>query len=553
MRFFNKKKETLLQRHALQFLNVSQFLGVVNDNVFKFLIVFLFIDLKGAAASNEILFWVGVVYVIPFLLFSPAAGVLADRFSKQRMIIALKFSEVVIMALGIVAFAFKSDWASYTLLFFLSLQSALFGPPKYSIIPELVSSPEKIPKANGLITSCTYLGIIVGTFLASFLTQVTNRNFPLTACFCTLIAIGGIVSALFIPYTEPKRSKRKINPLFLNEIYRNLKYAKTIPYLFVAILGSASFLFVGAYFQLNVIPFAIQSLGLSDIGGGYLFLLTAVGIAFGAFLAGHLSKKRIELGLACISGMIFSAMIFLISIFSHSFPFVLIALFTLGLFGGLYIVPFDAYVQTYSPDKKRGQIVAASNFLSFCGVLVAPMLLYLFGSILHLSAARGFTLASIIIFLMVLTITSRFSGHFFNYICRLFHKVRAVTPSSRKKSPFALVFKQREKAPLFLLSASDPHLHFYILREKKHWWDFLLQMLSSVDYLYVENKNTRAFHSFKKTLETKTPCFLLKDKAAETLIHEMQEIHSFDLKVLNIHQKNFKQKETVIEFISCQN
>ena len=126
MRFFNKKKETLLQRHALQFLNVSQFLGVVNDNVFKFLIVFLFIDLKGAAASNEILFWVGVVYVIPFLLFSPAAGVLADRFSKQRMIIALKFSEVVIMALGIVAFAFKSDWASYTLLFFLSLRNLLF-------------------------------------------------------------------------------------------------------------------------------------------------------------------------------------------------------------------------------------------------------------------------------------------------------------------------------------------------------------------------------------------------------------------------------------------
>ena len=149
-RFGFFKKETYFQRHAIQFLNVAQFLGVVNDNFFKYLIVFLFIDLKGIEASPIILTWVGIVYVLPFLLFSSGAGVLADRFSKQRMIIILKFTEVIIMAFGIVAFMFKSDWASYTLLFLLSMQSAFFGPPKYSIIPELVKE-EHIPKANGLI------------------------------------------------------------------------------------------------------------------------------------------------------------------------------------------------------------------------------------------------------------------------------------------------------------------------------------------------------------------------------------------------------------------
>ncbi|NRA89939.1 MAG: MFS transporter, partial [Simkaniaceae bacterium] len=137
-RFGFFKKETFFQRHAIQSLNIAQFLGVVNDNFFKYLIVFLFIDLKGINHSPVILTWVGIVYVLPFLLFSSAAGVLADKFSKQRMVIVLKFTEVVIMALGIVAFIFKSDWASYSLLFLLSMQSAFFGPPKYSIIPELV-------------------------------------------------------------------------------------------------------------------------------------------------------------------------------------------------------------------------------------------------------------------------------------------------------------------------------------------------------------------------------------------------------------------------------
>ncbi len=46
----------------------------------------------------------------------------------------------------------------------------------------------------------------------------------------------------------------------------------------MAVLGSSFFLFLGAFVQLNIIPFAMESLHLTDIQGGYLFLLTAIGI-----------------------------------------------------------------------------------------------------------------------------------------------------------------------------------------------------------------------------------------------------------------------------------
>ena len=208
MRLFNKLgkppilqwlKKLDVEKNAVHFLNISQFLGVINDNVFKFLIVFLFIDLRGINASSEILFCVGTVYVLPFLLFSSYAGVLADYFSKQKLIVILKAVEVGIMFLGILAFYFQSEFASYTLLFLLSTQSAVFGPPKYSIIPELIPNGGSISKANGLITSSTYLAIIAGTFLASFLTQVTDRNFVLTAVICLFIAILGYLASLFLP------------------------------------------------------------------------------------------------------------------------------------------------------------------------------------------------------------------------------------------------------------------------------------------------------------------------------------------------------------------
>ena len=95
--------------------------------------------------------------------------------------------------------------------------------PLARIIPELLKK-ERIPKANGLITSFTYLGIIIGTFLASFLTQITNKNFPLTAGIGMVLAIFGFLASVFIPKTPTKQSTEKVNPFFFHEIYNNLVY-----------------------------------------------------------------------------------------------------------------------------------------------------------------------------------------------------------------------------------------------------------------------------------------------------------------------------------------
>ncbi len=112
-------------RFSLGFLNSAQFLGVINDNVFKFVMAYLLIDALGFSKASSILSATGAIYVIPFLLFSSAAGILADRFSKQKLLVVMKVAEMIVMALAIVAFATKSIWGCYTLLFLLSTHSAV--------------------------------------------------------------------------------------------------------------------------------------------------------------------------------------------------------------------------------------------------------------------------------------------------------------------------------------------------------------------------------------------------------------------------------------------
>lgn len=419
----------LIRSHMRSFhlLNASQFLGALNDNVFKLLVVYLLINVKGPEQASTILSIAGAIFVAPFLLFSSGAGILADRISKRTIIVSMKLLEVVLMSFAFIAVYFQSEFFSYFLLFMMGMQSAIFGPSKYGIIPELVEE-KKVSKANGSLTSLTYLAIILGTFLASFITDISHKNFLLVSGFCVVVAITGFITSLGILKTAPRNSDRKLRSFFLYEIYRTLVLSLETPHLFPSILASAFFLFIGSYVQLNIIPYGMQSLHLSEVGGGYLFLLTAVGIAAGARIAGKLSKDKVELGLSCLAGFAIVGIFFLLSFFSHFLSVVVVLLFLLGVFGGIFLIPLESFIQIASPDQRRGQIIAASNFLSFTGVLFASICLYLFNQKLGFSAAGSFALMGLLTLIFQLTVSGRLSRFFFPYFARyilsFFYQVR---------------------------------------------------------------------------------------------------------------------------------
>ena len=256
MPFFKKTHPKNLSAKPLSFscLNIAQFLGALNDNIYKLLTVFLLISILGSEKSNEILSAAGAVYVIPFLLFSSASGILADRFSKQRLIISLKAVEVVILVFALAVFHLKIVWGCYALLFLLAAHSAVFGPSKYGIIPELVDK-QKIAKANSLITSFTYLAVIIGTFLASFLTEFTNQNYVLAVSACLVFAICGFFASLGIKKTPSQKSTKKIQIFFIREIVQTIRECRKTSLLAPSLFGVCFFLFYRSLYTTEYHPF----------------------------------------------------------------------------------------------------------------------------------------------------------------------------------------------------------------------------------------------------------------------------------------------------------
>ena len=431
---FDKNKEVILSSShtagvksetfswsSFNYLNVCQFIGAMNDNTFKLLLAFCFIELQGAASSNRILALAGALYVLPFILLSSNAGIFADRYSKTSIIIGTRIAELLAILFGMIAFSMKSMTLSFLSLFLLATHSAIFGPCKFGIVPEIVPK-ESLSKANGILTSFSYIAIVVGTFLASFLAYLTDRNFIIALVFCALFSLISIYSSFKIQKTPPAGSQKKASLFFVKDLIQNLHIIRQEPSLLSAVLGSAFFLFVGSYVQLNIIPFALKVLHVSDVEGGYMFLLTAFGIGVGSLLAGKLSGKSVEFGLVPLGGLGMSICCFLVDYYSGSITAVLVLLFMIGFFGGLYLVPLDAYIQVASPKTHRGQVVATGNVLGFLGVLLSACAMYVISDVIGLEPDKGFTIvgSSTLLFVTIITIVMsgylvRFSSFILSY------------------------------------------------------------------------------------------------------------------------------------------
>ena len=395
---------------TVQALNWTQFLGAFNDNLFKFLTIFMAIEIWGEDNSGSILPIAGALSTIPFLIFSDAGGVIADRRSKSEIIKFIKLMEIVIMSIGFIGFLFGSPVFVLITLFLMSAQSAYFGPAKYGIIPELVTE-EKLPQANATIAAMTFGAIILGTVVAS----VVNVFLPLavSSLLTILIAVAGYIISAKIPHVEAVGTNRSISPLFFNEAWKTLRSTMKNRYLYASIIALSFFWMLGAFIQLEIIPFGTDILKVTKENANYLFLCCSFGIGLGSFIAGKISGEKIKLGLvAWACGGLLASVFFLSQ--ATTVVTCCLALFGFGVFAGIYSLPLNSYIQWKSPDSSRGKILAAVNFFNFTGILSAAGVMAAFDHY-GFNAAKNYFLIAVGLLIFAVVMFIRFPEFYRTY------------------------------------------------------------------------------------------------------------------------------------------
>lgn len=376
-------------------INIAQCLGALNDNIFKLLIVYYLINLQGIEMRDNILALSGALFVLPFILCSPFAGKLADNYSKTRIFQAAKALEIVVMLAGVMAFYSQSSLYCYITLLAMSFQSTLFGPAKNGLIPELFES-EGIAQINGWLNLFSYLGITLGSTFASFLSDWTSENFVLCGLVCVMIAILGTLSSTYVPPSPSASTYKTHSANLLKEVIYVLKRASKIKNMILVICCYCLFYLVASFAQLSLVSYAMDSMGMSKTTGGYLNTFIGIGIGLGSATAGKIARSMIRLDLLPIAGAGVGAGLVVLG-FIGAFPAVVMAalLFT-GFMGGQFLVPMDTFIQTQSPKEDRGEIIALSNIFAFTGVLFGSFLIFLSGTVLKISIARGYIITGLV-------------------------------------------------------------------------------------------------------------------------------------------------------------
>lgn len=473
-------KDEMAARFPIAFLNIAQLLSAFADNYLRFLTVFFLIKLAGPAQASSVTATAGILYVTPFLLFSSYAGMIADRFSKQKWIVFLKGCEVFVALFAVIAFYLQSTFGCYFCLFLMATQSSFFSPTKGSIVVELVGK-EGLARANGILVASSYLAIIAGSSLVAFLAE-NLQSFWLTAFILFLITLLGFASSLFIPKTAAGGVRHKARTFFLADVVQTLRLCRKTPNLLLSILGGCSFILMASFFQLNLIPYAIDTLKASEYVGCYLLFATSIGIVGGSYIAGRLSKKEIDLGLSAIASLVLSLLLLSLPLFSKT-PWTAATLFVfIGFFAGMYSLPFEAYTQAVSSSDKIGKIVGTSNFLQFSCVALSTGVMFLLNNIFGFSPLQSFLCIACLTLVLSAFFMQRLSSYLFCLVAKTifmpFHKVSYIDlPNAgscimlSKKLPWPI---------LFTLCASSPHTQLVLCKSKLKWSDRVLALLSNV-------------------------------------------------------------------------
>lgn len=324
------------------------------------------------------------LFILPFFLFSATAGEIADKYNRTKIARVLKIVEFALMCA--VAFVFYTENIALLiiLLALMGAQSAFFGPIKYALLPQLLNRDELI-SANAYVEATTYTAILLGLILGTLL--------PISAAITVLITFSliGIITSQKILDAPAPRPHAEISKNIFTAIIETFKIIRKNPIVFKSILGATWFWSIGALVAVQIYPLAGQILHASAGVITYFLILFSLGVAFGSLACSKILKGLIHATYLPASALGMGLCLYTLYALTKNYPTprelitfweffntpsadkISVSLFLLAFFGGMYIVPLNAIMQTNAPKAHTATVIAGNNILNAFGMTLVAV------------------------------------------------------------------------------------------------------------------------------------------------------------------------------------
>jgi 1-acyl-sn-glycerol-3-phosphate acyltransferase len=372
---------------------LTQFLGALNDNVFRNGLVIL-ITFQGVLVlgmdHSQLANVASVLFILPFFLFSATSGQLADKYEKSMLMRRIKLLEIVLMTIAAAALLAKSYLLLLFLLFLMGCQSTLFGPVKYAYLPQQLATDELIG-GNALVEAGTNVAILLGLIIGGLMIATSPQDQTLLAASLIGFAVFGYLASRRIPTTVAVDPDLTISWNVWRETRRIVGFAREDRTVFLSILGISWFWFFGTVMTVQLPAYTLGILNGNAAISTALLAAFIVGIGSGSLLCERMSGRRIELGLVPFGSIGLS--LFAVDLyFAQTMPNitavpsigdflgrpgslrVLFDLAMLGVFAGFYSVPLYALIQKRARRQHLSRIIAANNIINSIFMVLASLL-----------------------------------------------------------------------------------------------------------------------------------------------------------------------------------
>ena len=371
----------LLKTRRFLPLFITQFFGAFNDNLLKNAVVVLinFHGMQMLGLAPELMIQLAAaLFILPFFLFSATAGQLCEKYDKASIARVVKQMEIAIMLVAALGFWLHNGMLLMSTIFLMGVHSTLFGPLKFSVLPQYLK-PQELVGGNGLIEMGTFVSIILGQVAGTVLVNADESRLAIIVALLGC-ALAGLASARAMPPAPPTSAALPIDWNMARQTWLMIKQAKQSRPVWLALLGISWFWFLGAIYLSKLPTFASEILGGDASVYTLLMTLFSLGVGVGSMLCEKLSGNKVELGLVpfgslglCLFGIdLYFATPAHAPVMTDWLGFIaqpaswrMMADFALiGVFGGFYIVPLYALMQTRSAPEFRSRAVAANNILN---------------------------------------------------------------------------------------------------------------------------------------------------------------------------------------------
>ncbi|GHA80132.1 MFS transporter [Cognatilysobacter bugurensis] len=436
----------LAQRRFAPFF-ATQAIGAFNDNVYRQAIIGLLFFL-GVSADDKALYanLAPALFIAPYFLFSAIAGQIAEKLDKDRLIRITTAMEIAIMSLAAVGFFMQNLVVLLVALFCTGVQSTLFGPVKYSILPAVLHSRE-LTGGNGLVEMGTSIAILLGMIAGGLIFEAGGSNGPwIAAAAVVALAVTGHLVSRAIPPVAAGAPELRVQWNPLPESIAILRLAKRQLAVRNAILGVSWFWFVGTVLTAQLPAYAELHLG----GDASLYIaalaLFSVGTGLGSLVCEKLSARTVEIGLVPLGAIGISA--FLLDLYVQrqglaplrveSFAAFLQApdgwhiafdLVGIGFSAGVFVVPLFALIQSRTPNAEMARVIAGMNIQNAAFIVLAAVLGLGLQRVLGWSIPQlllALAIANALVTVWIFTIVPEFLMRFLSWVfVRTLYRLRA--------------------------------------------------------------------------------------------------------------------------------